>query len=332
MTHQQPAALEAEDIRRVAIVGCGTIGASWAALFLSRGLSVTATDTDPAAEGRLVKFVQAAWPALNSLRRSADASDADASRLDAALERLRFDPDLQRACADSDFVQENGPEREAIKIDLMKRIDASVRPGVIIASSSSALQISRLQEQCRYPGRVVLGHPFNPPHLVPLVEVVGGTATTEEAIEQAIAFYSRVGKTPIRMMKEMEGHIANRLQAAVFREAVSLLDQGVASLRDIDIALTEGPGLRWALMGPFLTFHLAGGTGGIRAFFDQFSPMQRSLWAKLGSPVLDERLRQRVIQAVDEEISRLDQPALVHWRDEAITSLVKVKQSFEKPE
>jgi carnitine 3-dehydrogenase len=214
----------------------------------------------------------------------------------------------------------------------MKQIDAVVRPAVVIASSSSALQISRLQEHCRCPGRILLGHPFNPPHLVPLVEVVGGAATTEDAIEQAIAFYSRVGKTPIRMMKEIEGHVANRLQAAVFREAVSLLDEGVASLRDIDIALTEGPGLRWALMGPFLTFHLAGGTGGIRAFFDQFSPMQRSLWAKLGNPVLDERLRQRVIQAVDEEISRLDQPTLVHWRDQSIMSLVKAKQSFEKPE
>jgi len=327
MTPQQPAAPKAADIRKVAIVGCGTIGASWAALFLAQGLSVTATDPDPAAEGRLVKFVQAAWPALRSLRANAEISSVDAS-----LERLRFDTDLQRACADSDFVQENGPEREAIKIDLMQQIDAAIRPGVVIASSSSALQISRLQEHCRYPGRVVLGHPFNPPHLVPLVEVVGGIGTTEDAIEQAIAFYSRVGKTPIRMMREVEGHVANRLQAAVFREAVSLLDEGVASLRDIDIALTEGPGLRWALMGPFLTFHLAGGTGGIRAFFDQFSPMQRSLWAKLGNPVLDERLRQRVIQAVDEEISRLDQSALVHWRDQSIMSLVKAKQSFEKPE
>jgi len=314
--------LKASDIRNVAVVGCGTIGASWAALFLSKGLSVTATDVDPAAEIRLRDFVEAAWPALTTLGMSPVAS----------LDRLRFDPDLGQACADSDFVQENGPEREPAKITLLREIDAAIRPGVIIASSSSALQISRLQSQCQYPGRVVLGHPFNPPHLVPLVEVAGGAGTTEAAIEQAMAFYSLIGKTPIRLNKELEGHVANRLQAAVFREAVHLLDEGIASLRDIDIALTEGPGLRWALMGPFLTYHLAGGPGGIRSFFDQFTPMQQSLWGKLGTPVLDERLKKKVIRAVDEEISKLDQSALVDWRDKAIVSFVKSKQAFGKPE
>jgi 3-hydroxyacyl-CoA dehydrogenase len=322
MTDEHVIAPKASDIRSVAVVGCGTIGASWAALFLARGLSVTATDVDSAAEGRLYKFVEAAWPALTILGLSSDAS----------LDRLQFNPDLARACAESDFVQENGPEREPAKITLLKEIDAVVRPDVIVASSSSALQISRLQAQCKHPERIVLGHPFNPPHLVPLVEVAGGAQTTEDAIERAMDFYRLIGKTPIRLKKEIEGHIANRLQAAVFREAVHLLDQGVASLHDIDLALTEGPGLRWALMGPFLTYHLAGGRGGMRAFFDQFTPMQQSLWGNLGTPVLDERLRGEVIQAADEEISKLDQAALVDWRDSSIVSLVKVRESFPKPE
>jgi 3-hydroxyacyl-CoA dehydrogenase len=322
MTIHQPDVVRASGIRNVAVVGCGTIGASWAALFLSKGLDVTATDVDPGAESRLYAFIEAAWPTLKALSMKSNAS----------MNRLRFESDLGRACGDSDFVQENGPEREPEKIELLKRIDEAVRPNALIASSTSALQISRLQAQCRYPARVVLGHPFNPPHLVPLVEVAGGADTIESAVEQAMAFYRSVGKTPIRLKKELEGHVANRLQAAVFREAIYLLDEGVASLGDIDTALTEGPGLRWALMGPFLTYHLGGGPGGMRSFFDQFTPMQMSLWGKLGAPVLDDRLRERVIEAVDEEISKLDQAALITWRDKSILSLVKAKQSLAKPD
>jgi carnitine 3-dehydrogenase len=225
--------MQQSSIRRVAVVGTGTIGMSWAATFLSRGLAVTASDPAPEAEARLRHFIDAAWPVLARL---GPIGETPPHHL------LIFCADVETAAAAADFVQENAPEREAVKQELLARIDAVLPPEIVIASSSSGLLISRLVASCGHPERIVIGHPFNPPHLIPLVEVVGGAQTAPAAIERAIAFYSSIGKRPIHIRREVAGHVANRLQAALWREAVHLLASGVASVADIDTAISEGPG------------------------------------------------------------------------------------------
>jgi carnitine 3-dehydrogenase len=234
-------------IERVAVIGTGTIGMGWAALFLARGLTVAASDPAPEAEARLRRFIDDAWPVLGRLGPVAPTPPQDL---------LTFHLEPEAAASGADFVQENAPERESVKQVLLARIDAVLPPEIVIASSSSGLLISRLQSGCRHPERVVLGHPFNPPHLIPLVEIVGGALTAPETVARAMEFYAAIGKCPIHIRREIRGHVANRLQAALWREAVHLIASGVASVADVDTAISEGPGLRWALMGPHLTFHL----------------------------------------------------------------------------
>ena len=241
---------------------------------------------------------------------------------------LQFEPDLARAVADSDFVQENAIEREAEKVALIAQIDAAVRPDVVISSSSSAITVTAMQRQCQHPERVVLGHPFNPPHLIPLVEVAGGQLTNVESIEIAEAFYRRMGKSTIRLNKEIYGHVANRLQGAVFREAIHLLQSGVASLPDIDKAMTDGPGLRWALMGPFLTYHLAGGPGGMEAFMKQFAPMQEKLWAELGTPIIALDSQHFVSEAMGEAVGDKPVSEFVYERDRSLLALLGARHKI----
>ena len=300
-------------VSRVTVLGAGTIGASWCAFFLSRGLDVVAYDVAPSSEKDLFTFVEAAWPALAQFGLASGAS----------ISRLRYVAELEQACKGSDFVQECAPERIDLKVALFATVDSFVRPDVLIASSSSALTVSAMQTGCKHPERVVLGHPFNPPHIMPLVEIVGGAKTSPEALDRATAFYEALGKSPIRMNKEVYGHVANRIQGAVFREAVHMLANGVASLGDIDKAITDGPGLRWALMGPFLTYHLAGGAGGMAAFMKQFAPMQRRLWAELGTPNLDDSLQRTVVEAMDHELNGAATEDLVQRRDQSLIALLK---------
>src|SRR6266851_4785673 len=204
-----------KEIRNVAIVGTGVIGASWAALYLARGLNVVATDPAPNAEANLRKYVDAAWKDLTVIGLSPNAS----------RDHLKFTTDMKQALADADLVQENGPERKDFKIKLFADMDAATRPDAIIASSSSGLTMSVMQSGCKHPERCVIGHPFNPPHVVPLVEVVAGEKTSAETVQRAISFYESVGKKPIHVRKEVVGHVANRLQAALYREVVYLIEQ-----------------------------------------------------------------------------------------------------------
>jgi 3-hydroxyacyl-CoA dehydrogenase len=299
-------------VDRIGIVGTGTIGASWAALCLSKGLDVVAHDVDPSREQVLRRFIDEARPALEALGPSPGH----------ALGRLRFETDLEEACADVQFVQENAPEVEAMKVELIARIDRVLPREAIISSSSSALLISRLQAGCRFPERVVLGHPFNPPHIVPLVEVVRGEFTSSETAQKACEFYRGLGKTPILLAKEINGHVANRIQAAVFREAVHLLAEGVATLADIDAAIRDGPGLRWALMGPFLTFHLGGGRGGMQAYLEHFAKLHTALWAELGNPELTEELKRRIIEDTAASAPGCDVDALVEQRDAGLLGVL----------
>src|SRR6201989_3431159 len=246
-----------KQIRNIAIVGTGVIGASWAALYLARGFNVIATDPAPNAEANLRKFIDAAWDDLTVIGLSPNAS----------RDHLKFTTDMKKALANADLVQENGPERQDFKIKLFADMDAATPEDSIIASSSSGLTMSVMQSACKHPERCVTGHPFNPPHVIPLVEVVAGEKTSPETVERAITFYTSIGKRPIHVRKEVVGHVANRLQAALYREVVYLVEQGVLDVADSDAAVSWGPGLRWGLMGPNLLFHLAGGAGGIEHFF-----------------------------------------------------------------
>ena len=301
-------------IRRIAVVGAGTIGASWAALFLARGMEVVVSDPASDAEAQTRARVQAAWPVLTELGHVIEG---------ASPQSLRFEPDLAQALAGVDFVQENAPEREDFKIDLFARMDAMLPADVIVASSSSGLIMSRLQSRCRHPERFVIGHPFNPPHLIPLVEVVGGDKTSAAVIDQSIAFYQAMGKYPIRLNKEVPGHIANRLQAAIWREAIHLAAENVASVADIDAAVSQGPGLRWALFGPHMTFNLGGGAGGLANFMDHLLGPVQTWWDDLGAPEVTPALQRKLIDGVNAEAGQRSIADLVETRDAQLTALIK---------
>jgi carnitine 3-dehydrogenase len=306
-----------QEIKTIGVVATGVIGASWVSYFLARGLSVVATDPGAGAEDKLRRTVEQHWP---TLERAGLASGASPSR-------LVFEPRLEAALAEVDFVQEQGPEREDFKIDLFRRMDALLPPEVILATSSSGLLISRVQSACQHPERVVLGHPFNPPHLIPLVEVIGGEKTSPQTIARTMAFYTAIGKRPIHGRKEIKGHIANRLQAALWREAFHLVEQGVASVADIDTAIAYGPGLRWALMGPFANMHLSGGDGGIAHVLEHLGPPIESWWHDLGQPVLTPDLVQRVVAGTAEALAGCSRVPLEQERDQLLLDLLRAKEA-----
>jgi 3-hydroxyacyl-CoA dehydrogenase len=308
-------------IRRVAIIGTGVIGASWSALYLAKGTEVVATDIAPNAEAALRKFVDAAWPALKRLGLAPGAS----------LSKLSFTPKIEAAVVGADLVQENGPERLDFKQKLYGQLDDLLPPEVIIASSSSGLTMSEIQLGCRsYPERCVIGHPFNPPHLVPLVEIVGGAKTSEETIQRVAEFYDSIGRRTVRVRKEMPGHVANRLQAALSREVYYLVAEGVVSAADADTALCWGPGLRWGLMGSMLLNHLGGGEGGIEHFFEQFTRPMTAWWKTLGNPVLTPEVQKKLIDSVHTEVGSRSIDSLAAERDEMLLGLLELRIKTEK--
>jgi 3-hydroxyacyl-CoA dehydrogenase len=309
-------------IRQIAIIGTGVIGASWTALFLANGLDVIATDIAPDAETSLRRFVKAAWPALERLGLAPGASQS----------RLTFTADLPAAVRAADFVQENGPERIDFKKKLYGQLDELLPPDVIIASSSSGLTMSEIQQGARsHPERCVIGHPFNPPHLVPLVEIVGGAKTSEATIQRASEFYTSLGKQTVRLRKEVPGHVANRLQAALAREVYYLVADDVVSVTDVDKALCWGPGLRWGIMGQVLLNHLGGGQGGIEHFFDQFTGPMTAWWKVLGSPELTPDVRRKLIDGLHAEVGSRSIPELEAQRDEILLGLLELRSKYETP-
>ncbi|HEX3439216.1 MAG TPA: 3-hydroxyacyl-CoA dehydrogenase NAD-binding domain-containing protein [Pseudolabrys sp.] len=309
-------------IRRIAIIGTGVIGASWTALFLAKGLDVVATDVAPNAEASLRSFVKAAWPALQRLGLAPGAAQS----------RLTFTADLPEAVRGADFVQENGPERIDFKKKLYRQLDELLPPDVIIASSSSGLTMSEIQSDApSHPERCVIGHPFNPPHLVPLVEIVGGAKTSEATIERAAEFYTGLGKKAVRVRKEVPGHVANRLQAALAREVYYLVAEGVVSAADVDTALCWGPGLRWGIMGNMMLNHLGGGQGGIEHFFQQFTGPMTAWWKVLGQPVLTPEVQKKLIDSVHAEVGSRSIADLETQRDEILLGLIELRTKFEAP-
>ncbi|MGO4402779.1 3-hydroxyacyl-CoA dehydrogenase NAD-binding domain-containing protein [Bosea sp. RAF48] len=298
-----------DTVQHFAIVGAGMIGASWAALASAYGVTISAYDPNPEAEARFLSYIERARAQLTELGLTGSGS-------------VSFSTDLAMALKGASFVQENGPENEAVKRKLLAEIDALLPPGAIIASSTSALVRSAIVADCARPERIVVAHPFNPPHLVPLVEIVGADP---EVVAGATNFYRALGRRPVVLNREMPGHIANRLASALYREAVHLVEQGVASVADIDAALCNGPGLRWALMGPHMTYHLGGGEGGIAGYLAHLGPSQVRRWQSLGNPSLDADVQAKIVAGVAEEAGDRSIAELELRRDEGLLALLKAR-------
>jgi 3-hydroxyacyl-CoA dehydrogenase len=307
-------------VRRVAVVGTGVIGSSWTALYLARGLDVVASDPNPGAEAKLRHYVDTAWQALKAMGLSHKGSP----------EHLSFDHDTTRAVAQVDFVQECAPESVDLKIKLIAELDAAAPDDAIIASSSASLSTSVIQSECARPERCLIGHPFNPPHIVPLVEVVGGQKTSLRAIQEAMAFYKSVGRRPIHVRKEVLGHVSNRLQAALYREVAHLIEQEVLNVADADAAVCWGVGLRWGIMGPNLLFHLGAGEGGIHHFMEHLARPMAACWKDLGTPDLTPELQETIIRGVLEEVGNRSVDQLGKERDELMLGLLRLRSKLTK--
>ena len=300
-----------------AVVGTGTIGAAWAALFLSRGLDVTAHDPAPGAQQRLADAVREAWPVLVEL----GADDHEPP-----LQRLRWCDELADAVGTASFVQESGPEVLDLKQDLVARIDAAAPAASVIATSSSGLTPTDVAATCTaHPERVVVGHPFHPAHVVPLVEVVGGERTSAAAIDDAMRFYATLGKRPVHVRQELPGHVANRLQAALWREAYDLVARGAATVADVDTVITNGPGLRWAAVGPFAGHHLSGGAGGIAHNLEHLGPPMVAWWDDLRTPAWTDELVARVTAQMGDELGTTTSEQLSAARDRLLVALLAAK-------
>jgi len=301
------------------VIGTGVIGAGWAARALAHGLDVVAWDPAPGWRKRLVAAVENAWPALESVGLYPDAS----------MERLHCADSLAAACRAADFIQESAPERLELKQALLEETDAQAPPEVIVASSTSGLLPSDLQSRCRHPERIVVGHPFNPVYLLPLVEVLGGERTSAVSIDRAMAFYHELGMHPLRVRTEIEGFLSDRLQEALWREILHLVNDGVATTDELDAAIVYGPGLRWAFMGTCLTFHLAGGDAGMEDFMKQFGPALKLPWTRLEAPELTDELIARMTEGTRRQADGRTVKELERLRDDCLVAIMQALRRFE---
>lgn len=301
------------EFKQTAVLGAGVIGASWTALFLASGRDVAVHDLSPDTEKAVRKYVDRAWPTLENLALVKDGSP----------DRVRFCKSAAEAVEGALFVQENVPERLQIKHAVYAQIESVLDADAVVATSASGLTLSEMQEGWKNPERFVLGHPFNPPHLIPLVEVMGNARTDEGVVEAAERFYSLVGKVTIRVHREVPGHVANRLQAAVWREAIHLVKSGVASVEDVDKAMWAGPGLRWAAMGPTMLFHLGAGEGGLAAFCERYTDSFNRWWDDLGVLHLDPALAETLVTGVKQAANGQSPIDLSERRDAIIASIQK---------
>ena len=307
--------------RKTAVIGAGVIGASWTALFLARGLSVVVNDPRPDIEAIVRDYIRGARPTLDALDLPVDADIAD---------RLTFEPDLAKALAGVDLVQENGPERIEFKQDLWARIEASVPEHALLLSSSSARPATEQARNMRDPSRMLVGHPFNPPHLIPLVEVVPGEKTSEDAVTDAAAFYTALGKVARIVRKEISGFVVNRLQRAIFREACNLVIQGVVTADELDDIVTNSVGIRWAADGPFRSFHLGGGPGGFEHFFQQFAPGLNEAWRNMAPVTLGPEDQQLIIGQANASFGRRPMAELEGERDAKQIAIIRALGGIER--
>ncbi|GAB3621064.1 3-hydroxyacyl-CoA dehydrogenase NAD-binding domain-containing protein [Glutamicibacter endophyticus] len=304
----------ASSIDTIACIGAGTIGGGWTAYFLARGYRVKVWDPAEDAAEKLGRLIDAAWPALAELD-IVEGADKNA---------FTVHRDLAETVADAGFVQESAPENLQLKRELFAQLDELTAPDVVIGSSTSGYPMTEMAVNLAHPERFVVGHPFNPPYLIPLVEVVGGELTDPAAVRWAAEFYELIGKSVILMEREVPGFIANRLQEALWREALHMIDQGEATVEQIDRSITDGPGLRWPMHGPMLTFHLAGGEGGMAHMLDHFGPSLKSPWTRLLAPELTEQLRDAVVAGCDSAAGERSFADLVAERDAGIVAIRKL--------
>lgn len=305
---------KADSVRRVAVIGTGVIGGGWTAHFLRHGLEVAVYDPAPDAETRLRHRLDEIWPTLERLGLHPQASP----------DRLDFAADLASAVAGAEVVQENAPEREALKIKIITAIDAAASPEALIASSTSGYAMTMLAQNCRHPERCVVAHPFNPPYLMPLVEVGGGEKTDPDILDWAIAFYLALGKRPLKLSRENPGFVADRLMEAIWREILHMLTHEMATVEEIEASIRYGPGLRWALMGPLTVLHLAGGEGGMAHMLDQFGPSLKSPWTFLEAPDLTPELSQRLVEGCERLTAGRSIKQLEQERDELLIQIIEL--------
>ncbi len=301
------------EIRKVALIGAGVIGAGWAARLVLNGVDVVLFDPDPEAERKVALVLANAGRAWQKLMPARPARQG----------RITFSADLEAAVADADFIQENAPEREDLKRSLLARASRACRPDVVIASSTSGLLPSRLQAEMTSPGRLVVGHPFNPVYLLPLVEICGGAETSDETRRRAADFYRGLGMHPLMVRREVDGFIADRLLEALWREALHLVNDGIATTDEIDQAIAYGPGLRWSFMGTFLIYRMAGGEAGMRHFMAQFGPTLKLPWTRLEAPELTDDLIERIVAQSDEQAQGRSIRDLERLRDDCLVAVLQ---------
>jgi carnitine 3-dehydrogenase len=307
-----------DQVERVGIVGAGVIGGGWALHYLRAGFDVDVYDPARDARGDLLRMVEANWPLLERMGLS------DGARPD----RLACHDSLVAAVAGADMVQENAPENGPVKRRVLADVDRAARPEVVIASSTSGFAMTMLQADCEHPGRCVVGHPFNPPYLIPLVEVVGGERTDPAAADWLARFYASTGKRPLRLSRELPGFVGNRLQEAMWREALHMVAAGEATVEEIDASISFGPGLRWALMGPCMTFHLAGGGGGMEHMLDHFGAALEEPWTRLQAPPLTRELRDRMIEGCLRQANGRTVAELERLRDDFLAELLALVDRY----
>lgn len=298
-------------VKKVALIGGGVIGSGWAARCLANGLQVTASDPAPDAESAMRARVTSAWAVLGSSGIS----------LEQALSQLSFVQTVEACVADADLIQESAPENLALKIELHAQISAAARPDALIASSTSGLLPTDFYAKAKHPERCLVAHPFNPVYLLPLVEIVGGEQTSTEVLNAATELYQKLGMQPLRVHQEVPGFIADRLMESMWREALHMINDGVATPSEIDDAVRFGCGLRWAFMGSFMTFSLAGGKDGMRHFMKQFGPALKLPWTHLEAPELTDTLLDRIVSGSEEQLAGRSIEALERYRDDCLEAL-----------
>ncbi len=312
MLNQDPAR-----VRNITCIGAGPIGGGWAAHFLAQGYQVTSYLHDASEYDALMRLLETAWVSLEQIGLADNAS----------LDNFQYTTDLAEATENAEFIQESVPEVLKLKQGLYKTLGDIVDANVVIASSTSGLSMTDIQANCATPERTVVAHPFNPPYLLPLVEMIGGENTSAECIAWTERFYRASGKSPLVMKKEIPGFIATRLQEAIWREALHMVANGEATVEQIDQAVVNGPGPRWALMGPCEIFHIGGGEGGMAYCLDQFGPALKLPWTRLVAPELTAELRQAMIDGCAEMTEGQDFASLSRKMNDGLVKIAKMKQN-----
>ena len=307
-------------IKKVAVIGTGVIGAGWIIRCLAHNKIVYAFDKDLKLKKNLVKEIKRSWPFVKKLFNKKTLN----------LKNFKYFTSIEDTLKDADFIQECATENYSLKTKLMSSISKYSKKNAIIASSSSGLLPTRIYSHCKYPERALIGHPFNPVYLLPAVEIVPGKKTSNKFINQAKKFYQSISMNPIMVKKELPGYLSDRLQEALWREGLHIISEGYATTKDLDRAIEDGPGLRWSLMGTFLTFHLAGGKSGMKHMLEQFGPALKLPWTKLKAPNLSRKLINRLVEGTKKQSKGKTVEKISNIRDEYLVELQKLRKKYEK--